>query len=75
MFGKGVYFADLCSKSANYCHASKQNPTGILLLCEVALGSMYLKREAEMISKLNPKYQSCKGEGAYEPDPKSSQTL
>ena len=38
MFGKGVYFADVPSKSANYCHASPENPEGILLLCEVALG-------------------------------------
>eukprot|EP00808_Paulinella_micropora_P017853 g46431.t1 len=38
MFGKGLYFADMVSKSANYCHASKENPVGLLLLCEVALG-------------------------------------
>jgi len=38
MFGKGVYFADMSSKSANYCSTSVDNPTGILLLCEVALG-------------------------------------
>ena len=41
MFGKGVYFADMVSKSANYCHTNKSSPTGILLLCEVALGNMY----------------------------------
>ena len=38
MFGKGVYFADMSSKSANYCFTSRENSTGILLLCEVALG-------------------------------------
>lgn len=38
MFGKGVYFADMVSKSANYCCTSRQSNTGILLLCEVALG-------------------------------------
>ncbi|KAJ3272320.1 Poly [ADP-ribose] polymerase 2 [Terramyces sp. JEL0728] len=38
MFGKGVYFADMVSKSANYCCTSPQSNTGILLLCEVALG-------------------------------------
>ncbi|KAK4338120.1 hypothetical protein RND71_042607 [Anisodus tanguticus] len=37
MFGKGVYFADMFSKSANYCYAAKD---GVLLLCEVALGDM-----------------------------------
>lgn len=38
MFGKGVYFADMCSKSANYCFTNPENNTGILLLCDVALG-------------------------------------
>ena len=38
MFGKGVYFADMSSKSANYCFATRSNPYGLLLLCEVALG-------------------------------------
>jgi poly [ADP-ribose] polymerase len=39
MFGKGVYFADMSSKSANYCFTSPDSNTGILLLCEVALGT------------------------------------
>ena len=38
MFGKGVYFADMVSKSANYCFASREANTGVLLLCDVALG-------------------------------------
>lgn len=41
MFGKGLYFADVCSKSAGYCHTSIDNPIGYVLLCEVALGSSY----------------------------------
>ncbi|XVE77604.1 hypothetical protein DITRI_Ditri13aG0076500 [Diplodiscus trichospermus] len=40
MFGKGVYFADMFSKSANYCYATSAFTTGVLLLCEVALGDM-----------------------------------
>ena len=39
MFGKGVYFADMISKSANYCFASKENNTACILICEVALGN------------------------------------
>lgn len=42
MFGKGVYFADMVSKSANYCHTSQSDPVGLLLLAEVALGNMYV---------------------------------
>ncbi|KAG2142574.1 poly polymerase catalytic domain-containing protein [Suillus cothurnatus] len=37
MFGKGVYFADMMSKSAGYCYASLSNQIGVLLLCEVAV--------------------------------------
>jgi poly [ADP-ribose] polymerase len=40
MFGKGVYFADMVSKSANYCFANSSNPEGLLLLSEVYLGNM-----------------------------------
>ena len=39
MFGKGVYFADMVSKSANYCYASHVDPVGVLLLCEVSHGA------------------------------------
>lgn len=38
MFGKGVYFADMVSKSANYCFTSRENNVGCMLLCEVACG-------------------------------------
>lgn len=40
MFGKGIYFADMSSKSANYCCTSRTAPVGLMLLCEVALGDM-----------------------------------
>lgn len=39
MFGKGVYFSDMVSKSANYCFTNRTNTTGVLLLCEVVLGT------------------------------------
>ncbi len=32
MFGKGLYFADSASKSANYCHATREQPFGLLVL-------------------------------------------
>ena len=37
MFGKGVYFADMVSKSANYCFTNSNNNTGLLILNEVFL--------------------------------------
>ncbi|PFH35733.1 poly(ADP-ribose) polymerase catalytic domain-containing protein [Besnoitia besnoiti] len=47
MFDKGVYFADLASKSSQYCFATSKNPEGILLLCEVGLGKPYVRLEAD----------------------------
>ncbi|KAJ4289291.1 hypothetical protein N0V88_007042 [Collariella sp. IMI 366227] len=39
MFGKGIYLADMSSKSANYCCAGISGGTALLLLCEAELGS------------------------------------
>jgi poly [ADP-ribose] polymerase len=38
MFGKGIYLADMSSKSANYCYAYNTGGTALLLLCEAELG-------------------------------------
>lgn len=38
MFGKGVYFADMVSKSANYCRVGFGDKRAVMLLCEVAVG-------------------------------------
>ncbi|KAF1835861.1 PARP-domain-containing protein [Decorospora gaudefroyi] len=39
MFGKGIYLADMSSKSANYCASYNSGGTALLLLCEAELGS------------------------------------
>lgn len=72
MFGKGIYFADMVSKSANYCMTTPNNSIGLMLLCEVALGNMHEKTQAEYIEKLPPGKHSCKGIGATHPDPDHS---
>lgn len=59
MFGKGIYFADMVSKSANYCCVNKGQ--GLLLLCEVALGEMQEEKQANYIKKLQSGKNSCKG--------------
>ena len=43
MFGKGVYLADISTKSANYCHPWDSDDTGLLLLCEAELGKPMLE--------------------------------
>ncbi|KZV74744.1 Poly polymerase [Peniophora sp. CONT] len=37
MYGKGIYLADIVSKSAQYCHTHLSNRYGLLLLCEAAV--------------------------------------
>ncbi|KAJ8308841.1 hypothetical protein KUTeg_013715 [Tegillarca granosa] len=69
MFGKGVYFADMVSKSANYCRTSKSDPIGLMMLCEVALGNMYERTGSDYITKLPKGMHSCKGVGMTCPDP------
>jgi len=69
MFGKGIYFADMVSKSANYCCTHSQSPTGLLLLCEVALGNMYERYQADYIEKLPKGKHSTFGRGQTHPDP------
>ncbi|KAJ3079952.1 Poly [ADP-ribose] polymerase 2 [Quaeritorhiza haematococci] len=71
MFGKGVYFADMVSKSANYCFTSPHNPTGLMLLCEVQLGEprpcFYADYDAGTKAKAGGLH-STKGCGSTAPD-------
>eukprot|EP00920_Eleutheroschizon_duboscqi_P029997 GHVT01072712.1.p1 GENE.GHVT01072712.1~~GHVT01072712.1.p1 ORF type:complete len:388 (-),score=130.67 GHVT01072712.1:211-1374(-) len=53
MFDKGIYFADLASKSSQYCFASASQPLGVLLICDVALGRPYKRIEADADAKRN----------------------
>lgn len=76
MFGKGVYFADMFSKSANYCFASSSSPVGVLLLCEVALGDMVELPAANYHADNLPAGKlSTKGVGETAPDPSEFCTL
>ncbi|XP_034111953.2 poly [ADP-ribose] polymerase [Drosophila nasuta] len=72
MFGKGIYFADMVSKSANYCCTSQQNSTGLMLLSEVALGDMMECTSAKYVKQLPKDKHSCYGRGRTMPNPKES---
>ncbi|XP_041632333.1 poly [ADP-ribose] polymerase isoform X2 [Drosophila kikkawai] len=72
MFGKGIYFADMVSKSANYCCTTQQNSTGLMLLSEVALGDMMECTAAKYVTKLPKDKHSCFGRGVTMPNPKES---
>jgi poly [ADP-ribose] polymerase 1 len=73
MFGKGVYFADSVSKSANYCFASPEFDAGLLLLSEVALGDTHDLTRSNYITQLPEGKHSTKGVGKTFPDPKMAQ--
>ena len=76
MFGKGIYFADMVSKSANYCFATSRQPIGFLLLCEVALGSINEKLVADYdADKLPVGKHSTKGMGKTVPNPMKTVTM
>uniref|UniRef100_A0AAG5CZP2 Poly [ADP-ribose] polymerase n=1 Tax=Anopheles atroparvus TaxID=41427 RepID=A0AAG5CZP2_ANOAO len=74
MFGKGIYFADMVSKSANYCCTNPADPKGLMLLCEVALGGMQEYTHAHNVKKLPTGKQSVKGIGRTQPDPSATHT-
>jgi len=69
MFGKGIYFADMVTKSANYCHANKKDNVAMMLLADVALGNHYPLKGAKYMDKAPPGYHSTKGLGTMAPDP------
>ncbi|CAI2359541.1 unnamed protein product [Moneuplotes crassus] len=68
MFGKGVYFADVVTKSAAYCCSHLSNNEGLLALCEVALGSTRDLKNADYNANKLPKGKgSTKGVGRWVP--------
>ncbi|KAF0888017.1 hypothetical protein E2562_009602 [Oryza meyeriana var. granulata] len=67
MFGKGLYFSDLVSKSAQYCYVDGKNPVGLMLLSEVALGDMYELKKAMSMDKPPRGKHSTKGLGKTVP--------
>ncbi|KAK9979155.1 hypothetical protein ABG768_012599 [Culter alburnus] len=76
MFGKGIYFADMSSKSANYCFANQKNNQGLLLLSEVALGESNELLDANYSADQLPTGKhSTKGLGQTAPNPDNYVTL
>ena len=71
MFGKGIYLADMVTKSANYCCAGQSNNTGLLMLCEAQLGDpMYELANSDYHAAQNAKKAGAlatKGKGRTAP--------
>ncbi|GBG24635.1 Poly ADP-ribose polymerase [Hondaea fermentalgiana] len=68
-FGKGVYFADLISKSAAYCRTAGSSDM-LIMACEVALGTEYEAYRDEYMEKPRPGTNSTHAMGSRVPDPK-----
>ncbi|KAK6164504.1 hypothetical protein DH2020_001368 [Rehmannia glutinosa] len=64
---EGVYFADLVSKSAQYCFTDRKNPVGLMLLSEVALGEVYELTKSQYMDKPPRGKHSTKGLGKKVP--------
>lgn len=62
MFGRGLYFADMISKSVAYCTPAPPENIALLALCEVALGNIQQGYH-------NMAADSVQGAGATQPDP------
>ncbi|CAF0734869.1 unnamed protein product [Adineta steineri] len=76
MFGKGLYFADMSSKSANYCYPTPSKNTGLVLLSEVALGKCNELLNADNNAhRLPDGFSSVKGLGSIAPNMKNAVTL
>lgn len=68
MFGRGVYFADSVSKALQYCDWNESDGVGLLLLCDVALGSSFVCYEPNNLNReAIGNHQSVKGIGKKEP--------
>ncbi|CEF70500.1 Poly [ADP-ribose] polymerase 2 [Strongyloides ratti] len=69
MFDKGIYMADLSSKSIGYCFASP-GQTGFLALVEAAIGNQNVKLQPDYKAskKLQKDEHSVKGEGKMIPE-------
>jgi poly [ADP-ribose] polymerase len=68
MFGKGVYFADCPSKSANYIHPNRDDPYGLLILSEVAVGTGYQVKKSEYLDAPPSFHHSTEALGKQVPD-------
>eukprot|EP01124_Arcella_intermedia_P000047 TRINITY_DN10024_c0_g1_i1.p1 TRINITY_DN10024_c0_g1~~TRINITY_DN10024_c0_g1_i1.p1 ORF type:complete len:933 (-),score=279.47 TRINITY_DN10024_c0_g1_i1:19-2601(-) len=67
-FGKGIYFADICEKSAHYCRGSSGGKDTILMmLVDVALGKMAELKKDQYMEEPLPGFNSTKALGGIAP--------
>jgi len=67
-FGKGIYFADICEKSAHYCRGGGAKDTILMMLVEVALGNMKELYNDQYMEQPLPGSDSTKALGGIAPN-------
>jgi len=74
MFGKGIYFADMFSKSYGYCaeYGAGLSAMNLMLLSEVVVGKMNELKQPEYMEKPPAGKDSTKGCGSNVPNPKKA---
>ncbi|RNF04334.1 putative poly(ADP-ribose) polymerase [Trypanosoma rangeli] len=75
MFGKGIYLADVCTKSASYCYPAEDTNIGLILLCEAALGKQSKLTAAAYMEKPMRGTNATKGVGTFFPDPDGAEVV
>lgn len=73
VFGKAIYLSDLIEKSAPYCVPDPETGTGLLVLCDTALGEALDLVKPEYISQLPEGKSSAKALARFQPDPTKEQ--
>ena len=68
--GKGIYLADTISKSGSYCFTDAQNPIGVMMLAESALGRQWTTKKDKFMEKPQKNTDSTWAYGMKQPDPK-----
>ncbi|XP_031627877.1 poly [ADP-ribose] polymerase-like [Contarinia nasturtii] len=63
MLGKGLYFSDFFANAMHYCYTEQTNHTGIIALCEVALGESLTYYDSDRIDELPDDKHSVWGVG------------
>ncbi len=64
MFGPGIYFANVGSKSANYCHGRAGN-LRMMFLADVAVGDMYVAPDAMSVTQAPSGHHSVWGKAGH----------
>lgn len=73
LYGKGAYFTDFFAKASQYCRSYISNNTGVVLLCQVALGESLKKSSIDSsaektVLESNGRFHSCEVVGSHQTD-------